>query len=194
MTYRQKVLKAVYPALMWWTKLRGKNTTALSNQEKQPPVSFYTLKMTANNGSEIDFAAFKGKKIMLVNTASNCGYTDQYNELQRLYEANQDKLVIIGFPANDFKEQEKGTDEEIAQFCKLNYGVTFPLMKKSQVIKGTAQNPVFQWLTDSAKNGWNNKQPSWNFSKYLVNENGILTNYFGPSVSPLSSDITNAIK
>lgn len=194
MTYRQKVLKAVYPALMWWTKLRGKNTTALSNRDKQPPVSFYTLKMTANNGSEIDFAAFKGKKIMLVNTASNCGYTDQYNELQRLYEANQDKLVIIGFPANDFKEQEKGTDEEIAQFCKLNYGVTFPLMKKSQVIKGTTQNPVFQWLTDSAKNGWNNKQPSWNFSKYLVNENGILTNYFGPSVSPLSSDITNALK
>lgn len=194
MTYRQKVLKAVYPALMWWTKLRGKNTTALSNRDKQPPVSFYTLKMTANNGSETDFAAFKGKKIMLVNTASNCGYTDQYNELQRLYEANQDKLVIIGFPANDFKEQEKGTDEEIAQFCKLNYGVTFPLMKKSQVIKGTTQNPVFQWLTDSAKNGWNNKQPSWNFSKYLVNENGILTNYFGPSVSPLSSDITNALK
>ena len=101
---------------------------------------------------------------------------------------------MIGFPANDFKEQEKGTDEEIMQFCKLNYGVTFPLMKKSVVIRSAGQNPVFQWLTDSAKNGWNNKYPSWNFSKYLVNENGILTNYFDPSVSPLGKEIREAIE
>jgi glutathione peroxidase len=105
----------------------------------------------------------------------------------------KDKLVVIGFPANDFKEQEKGTDAAIAEFCKKNFGVTFPLMQKSVVIKSPLQNPVFQWLTDSARNGWNNKNPTWNFSKYLVNENGVLTNYFDPSVSPLNSEVLNAI-
>lgn len=194
MTYRQKLLKTVYPVLMWFTKISGKNTTTLSNKDKQPLVSFYSLKMTANDGSEADLSIYKGKKVLLVNTASNCGYTDQYSALQQLYEANKDKLVILGFPANDFKEQEKGSDEEIAQFCKVNYGVTFPLMKKSQVVKGVGQNQVFQWLTDSTKNGWNNKQPSWNFSKYLVNENGVLTHYFGSSVSPMSNEIKEALK
>lgn len=193
MTYRQKVLKAVYPAFMWLKKLTGKNSTELSNKKIIPPVSFYSLKGTLNNGEPFDFATLKGKKILLVNTASNCGYTDQYNDLQKLYEQNIDKLVVIGFPANDFKEQEKGTDEEIAQFCKANFGVSFPLMKKSGVIKEENQNPVFQWLTDAAKNGWNNKPPSWNFAKYLVNEEGMLTNYFGPSVSPVSKDVIAAI-
>ena len=111
-----------------------------------------------------------------------------------MYEKYKEKLVIIGFPANDFKEQEKGTDEEIAQFCKLNFGVTFPLMKKAVVIKAPEQNEVFKWLTDSAKNGWNNKPPSWNFAKYIVNEEGILTNYFGSSISPLSKDVSDAVQ
>jgi glutathione peroxidase len=102
--------------------------------------------------------------------------------------------MVLGFPANDFKEQEKGSDEEIARFCKVNFGVSFPLMKKSSVIRSSQQNPVFQWLTDSSKNGWSNKQPSWNFSKYLVNEEGVLTNYFGPTISPMSRDVLNAIK
>ena len=132
--------------------------------------------------------------MLLVNTASNCGYTNQYDELQELYKRFENKLVILGFPANDFKEQEKGSDEEIAQFCKVNFGVTFPLMKKSSVVKNTDQNDVFKWLTDAAKNGWNSQQPSWNFSKYLVNENGVLTNYFDPSVSPLSEEVMNEIK
>jgi glutathione peroxidase len=131
---------------------------------------------------------------MLVNTASDCGYTNQYTDLQELADEYKDKLVIIGFPANDFKEQEKGTDEEIAQFCKVNYGVSFPLMKKSGVIKSAQQNPVYQWLTDSAKNGWNNKPPAWNFTKYLINENGVLVNYFGSSVSPMSNEVLTAIK
>lgn len=194
MTLRQKVLKAIYPAWMWYAKLRGKNVTQLSNEKKQPPVSFYSLKGTLNNGILLDFASLKGKKIMLVNTASDCGYTDQYEALQKLYEDHKDRVVIIGFPANDFKEQEKGTDEEIAQFCKLNFGVTFPLMKKSRVIKGPGQNEIFQWLTDSSKNGWNSKSPSWNFCKYVVNEQGVLTNYFGASISPLSNDVLSAIK
>jgi glutathione peroxidase len=193
MTYRQKVLKAVYPVLMWFTKLTGTKTKELTG-DKLPPVSFYTLKGTINNGDTLDFATLKGKKVMLVNTASDCGYTNQYSDLQQLADEYKDKLVVIGFPANDFKEQEKGTDEEIVQFCKLNYGVTFPLMKKSSVIKSTQQNPVYQWLTDSTKNGWNNKGPAWNFTKYIINEKGVLTNYFGSSISPMSNDVLKAIK
>jgi glutathione peroxidase len=194
MTVRQKVLKAIYPAWMWYANLRGKNVTQLSNKEKKPPVSFYLLRGILNNNTELDFSTLKGRKVLLVNTASNCGYTDQYNDLQKLYEENKDHLIILGFPANDFKEQEKGTDEEIAQFCKLNYGVTFPLMKKSTVVKGDGQNEIFRWLTDSGRNGWNSKPPSWNFAKYLVNEDGVLTNYFGSSVSPLDKEVIAAIK
>ncbi len=193
MTYRQKVLKAVYPALMWFTKLTGKNTKELSST-KQPPVSFYSLKGILNNGDTLDFANLKGKKVLLVNTASDCGYTNQYNDLQSLSEQFKDKLVIIGFPANDFKEQEKGTDTEIAAFCKKNYGVTFPLMQKSIVIKSPQQNSIYQWLTEIAKNGWNEKVPSWNFTKYIIDEEGVLTNYFGPSISPLDKEVVNAIE
>lgn len=194
MTYRQKVLKAVYPVVMWLGKLTGSKSRKLSNKETAPPLSFYSLKTTANNGDTVDFASFKGKKVLLVNTASNCGYTNQYDDLQKLSEKYKDKLVVLGFPANDFKEQEKGSDNEIAAFCKANFGVTFLLMKKSTVIKSPEQNPVFQWLTDSTKNGWNSKFPTWNFSKYLVNENGSLTNYFDPAVSPLSDAVINAVK
>lgn len=195
MTYRQKVLKAVYPAFMWITKLTGTNTKKMKNESaKSPVVSFYDLSATQIDGKELKFADFKGKKLLLVNTASDCGYTNQYADLQKLYDQFKDKLLVIGFPANDFKEQEKGSDEEIAQFCQKNYGVTFPVMKKSVVIKSAQQNPVYQWLTDSSKNGWCNQQPSWNFSKYLVDENGVLTNYFDPSVSPLSNEITDKLR
>jgi len=195
MTYRQKVLKAVYPAFMWITKLTGTNTKKMKNElAKSPVVSFYDLSATQIDGKELKFADFKGKKLLLVNTASDCGYTNQYADLQKLYDQFKNKLLVIGFPANDFKEQEKGTDEEIAQFCQKNYGVTFPVMKKSVVIKSAQQNPVYQWLTDSSKNGWCNQQPSWNFSKYLVDENGVLTNYFDPSVSPLSNEITDKLR
>jgi glutathione peroxidase len=193
MTYRQKVLKAIYPAWMWWTRITGKNTTELAGTV-QPPVSFYTLKATLNDGKELDFNSMKGKKVLLVNTASDCGYTNQYDDLQKLSKEYEEKLIVIGFPANDFKQQEKGTDEEIATFCKLNYGVDFPLAQKSTVVKSSQQNPVFQWLTDSTKNGWNNKPPSWNFTKYLVNEEGRLVNYFGPSIPPSAKDVVEAIK
>ncbi len=190
MTVRQKILKALYPAFMRLSNKKAKTLTG----SKQPITSFYSLKSVLNNGSAYDFSQLKDKKILLVNTASNCGYTNQYDELQKLSEQFPDKLIILGFPANDFKEQEKGSDEEIAQFCKVNFGVTFPLMKKSVVVKSNEQNDVFKWLTDSTKNGWNNQSPVWNFSKYLVNENGVLTNYFDPSVSPLSEEIITELK
>jgi glutathione peroxidase len=193
MTYRQKLLKAVYPAFMWITRLTGKNTEKLANAGKTPVVSFYSLKAVLNNGDTLDFASLQGKKVLLVNTASDCGYTNQYEDLQALSEQYGQKLVVIGFPANDFKEQEKGSDEEIATFCKRNYGVSFPLVQKSVVVSSVNQHPVFQWLSDPAKNGWNNKMPSWNFSKYLVNEKGVLSHYFDPSVSPASDAVKTAI-
>jgi glutathione peroxidase len=195
MTGRQKILKAFYPVLMGINKILGKNEKMKMNRNiSQPPVSFYSLKATANDGTEISFDKLKGKKILLVNTASDCGYTPQYNDLQELYKNYKDKVVIIGFPANDFGEQEKGSDEQIAGFCKKNYGVDFPLAKKSTVIRGPGQNKVFEWLSNKNENGWNDQQPTWNFSKYLINEQGVLTHFFDPSLSPMSDDIISAIQ
>ncbi len=195
MTYRQKFLKAVYPVFMWFTKTSGTNSAVLENTSSvKPPQSFYDLSIKMNDGSTLQCSTLRGKNVLLVNTASDCGYTRQFGELQSLYEANNNKLVIIGFPANDFKEQEKGTDASIGEFCKINYGVTFPLAAKSTVIKGAGQNELFQWLTDKNKNGWNSQAPSWNFCKYLVNADGTLTHYFASSVTPGSSKVKNALK
>jgi glutathione peroxidase len=191
---RQKILKAFYPLLTGITKLTGKNSKShLADIRVQAPVPFYSMAVKLNNGKELHFDSLRGKKVLLVNTASDCGYTAQYDELQKLQEMYQDKLVVIGFPANDFKEQEKGTDAEIAEFCRVNYGVTFPLAEKSSVKKGPAQNEVFAWLSSSKKNGWNEKAPIWNFSKYLVNEQGELLGYFEPSVSPSGKEIRLAL-
>ena len=195
MTIRQRVLKVVYPAFTWLNKLTGNKTVSFTNETAlKPNESIYDLSVELNNGENISLSKYKGKKMMLVNTASDCGFTDQYTELQKLYDENKDYLSIIAFPANDFKQQEKKSDEEIAQFCKVNYGISFPLAKKSTVKAGPEQHPVFQWLTDKNKNGWTNKKPSWNFSKYLVNEEGVLVNYFDPTVSPISNEVLNAIK
>ena len=194
MTVRQMVLKAVYPVFMGWNKLTGSRSVSLAKgKAMSPPETFYELSTTLNNGQNFSFSSLKGKKVLLVNTASDCGYTNQYDALQELYENEKGNLVVIGFPANDFKEQEKGSDEDIAQFCKLNFGVSFPLAKKSTVVKGANQNDVFNWLTDKSRNGWNDKAPSWNFSKYLINEEGVLTNYFDPAISPISEQVQKAI-
>ena len=190
MTARQRILKLVYPLWIAITKLTGRNTKILANTKNmQPGQSIYDLNVQLNNGNSLPLQTYKGKKLMLVNTASNCGYTNQYEDLQKLYQQFSNNLEIIAFPANDFKEQEKGNDEEIAQFCKVNFGVTFPLAKKSVVVKSEAQNDIFKWLTNKNKNGWNDQPPSWNFSKYLLNEKGELTHYFDPSVSPLSEEV-----
>ncbi|MCK9482010.1 MAG: glutathione peroxidase [Bacteroidia bacterium] len=162
--------------------------------KSKPSTSFYSLKITLNNGEELDFASLKGKKVLLVNTASKCGYTPQYEGLEKLYEKYKDQLVIIAFPANDFANQESGSNEEIAQFCKANYGVTFPIAMKAGVIKNEAQQEVFKWLTDKKLNGWNDQAPEWNFSKYLVNENGELVSYFKSSVKPFDSQIISLIE
>jgi len=194
MTVRQTVLRTVYPLLMFFSRSFGNRSKVLINHKNiQPLQPFYNLSIRLNNGTTLSFDSLKGRKLLLVNTASDCGYTNQYSDLQKLHEQYHDVLTVIAFPANDFKEQEKGSDKEIAQFCKINYGVTFPLIKKSSVIKGNSQNEVYQWLSNKNLNGWNDQQPTWNFSKYLINEEGALTNYFAPFISPLSKDVIAAI-
>jgi glutathione peroxidase len=195
MTGKQKVMKAIYPMITGVTRLFGKNSDVFTNTEGKKPVrSIYELPVLLNSGSQLNLKDLAGKKILIVNTASDCGYTRQYEELQQLQDRYAGKLQVIGFPANDFSEQEKGTDEEIMQFCKLNYGITFPLSTKTVVIKSSGQNSVFKWLTEKELNGWNDKAPSWNFSKYLINEKGVLTHYFDPSVSPLGNDVIHALE
>ena len=194
MTLKHQITKAIYPLIMWVSGLKNNNAKIKINDgNKQPVTSLFNLSAALNNSETLLMSSLKGKKILLVNTASDCGFTGQYAELEKLHQLHKGKLVILGFPANDFKEQEAGTDDDIAAFCALNYGVTFSIMKKTSVIKNAAQNDVFKWLTDANKNGWNNQQPIWNFCKYLVNEEGILTHYFEPSVSPLSKEVLNAV-
>lgn len=192
MTGKQILMKLLYPLIL---RVSKKKAQLLKNKSGvKPKIPFYNLQLQLNNGALLQTESLKGKKVMIVNTASNCGFTPQYKDLQELYEQHKDQLVIIGFPSNDFKEQEKGDDTEIQQFCQVNFGVTFPLAKKSVVVEGDAQNEIFQWLTKKDLNGWNSQQPKWNFSKYLINEQGVLTHYFDPGVSPTSPEVVNAIE
>lgn len=193
MTWRQSLLQKAYPIIMFLDKLTGQSSKTMLNNDKaiRPIENFYELSAIKNNGDTLQFSELRGKKVLLVNTASDCGYTGQYEELEALHKKYGDRLVILGFPANDFKEQEKKSDEDIATFCKVNYGVTFQLMKKGQVIKGANQQPVYQWLTNPAKNGWCEKEPDWNFSKYLIDETGILMAYYSQWVSPKNMSLVN---
>ncbi|MBZ5857887.1 glutathione peroxidase [Flavihumibacter profundi] len=195
MSKRQQVLKWFYPALMKAGRLLGSKEKHLVNKDmRQPLRSFYSGDITLTDGSQLSIDSLRGKKVFIVNTASDCGYTAQYESLQKLYERFEGKLVIIAFPANDFKQQEKSDDKTIAEFCRKNYNISFPLAKKTTVIKGPAQNPVFYWLTNSSSNGWCDQVPEWNFSKYLVNENGILMHYFAAGISPLDPSVIKAIE
>jgi glutathione peroxidase len=152
--------------------------------------SIYDFKVKGLDGSTINFSDFKGKKILIVNTASQCGYTPQYEELEKLYEKYKGKLVVVGFPANNFGQQEPGSNEEIHAFCKKNYGVTFPMAEKVSV-KGEDIHPLFKYLTDEAiKSGGADPVIKWNFTKFLVDENGKLVKVFASKVKPLSEEIT----
>jgi len=171
------------------------NTKILENTDHtKPNIAVYDIPFELNNGQTATLSIYKNKKILIVNTASDCGYTNQYEGLQKLFEEHSDKIQLIGFPSNNFKEQEKGSDTEIAQFCKINYGITFPLAKKSVVIKNDDQNEIFAWLSNGDKNGWLNEVPSWNFCKYLINEEGVLTHFFEAGIEPLGPEITAAIQ
>jgi glutathione peroxidase len=164
-----------------------------ANTESDNPKSIYDFKLKTLDGKEVSLAQFKGKKIVILNVASECGYTPQYGDWEKFYEANKAKFVVLGFPANNFGGQEPGTNEQIATFCTKNYGVTFPVFEKISV-KGADKAPIYKWLTTKALNGWNEKEPTWNFCKYLVNEKGELTNFFASEIKPTSLDFQAAIK
>lgn len=194
MSYRQSILKSIYPMIMWSTHSNGKKQSLENKNGAIPSMSFYDLTMTAIDGTPFNFSNVKGKKILIVNTASDCGYTGQYEALEQLQQKYKDQLVVIGFPANDFKGQEKSDNQNIAAFCKKNYGVSFPLMEKSIVIKKNQQNLVHKWLSDSSLNGWCSQEPAWNFCKYLINEQGVLVNYFPMTIDPLDPLVIAAIE
>jgi glutathione peroxidase len=174
-----KAFKILFLFLMMMTTLNGFSQTA----------GFYDFKVKTLDGGTLDFSTLKGKKVMIVNTASKCGFTPQYKDLEELYKKfGGDNFVIIGFPANNFANQEPGTASEIKEFCTKNYGVTFPMMDKISV-KGSDINPVYQWLTSKSKNGVMDSEVKWNFQKYLIDEKGNLKDVVYSKDSPLSEKI-----
>lgn len=158
-------------------------------QEHKQMDSFYSFEMTTLDGEPFNFEQLKGKRVLIVNTASECGYTPQYAQLQELYEEyGGEEFTIIGFPANNFGSQEPGSDEQIATFCQKNYGVSFPMMSKSSVV-GEDMNPVYRWLTSASANGVSDGEVKWNFHKFTIDENGVWTAEYPSSVSPLDDAI-----
>lgn len=156
--------------------------------------TFYDFTVTTIDGKQLDLSTFKGKKVLVVNTASKCGNTPQYKDLEELYEKyGDDSFTIIGFPANNFGQQEPGSNDEIKEFCTVNYGVTFPMMAKISV-KGDDMNPVYKWLTSKDENGVMDSEVTWNFQKYMVDENGHLVGFLKPKESPKSEKIISWIE
>lgn len=193
MTITQTIKKTLYPVLKIagkWLRFNGEHL--INKKNSAPSIPIYTLNAYTNQGELISFHDFKGQYLLLANTASDCGYSPQYAELQQLHDRFKGRLTVLAFPANDFGGQEPGNNDEIARFCGSNFGVTFPVMMKSQV-KGPDQHEVYQWLTDPAKNGWNNREPNWNFCKYLINASGTLIGFFESGISPLDDDIAGRI-
>ncbi len=163
------------------------------NHTAEVPASFYEFEINSIDGKPISFEQFKGKKVLLVNVASRCGYTPQYEGLQELHEKYGNEVMVLGFPANNFGGQEPGSNEEIASFCENNFGVSFPMFEKISV-KGIDKHPLYRWLSDSNLNGWNDQEPSWNFCKYLIDENGKLLKFFPSNVKPMSEQMIKAIE
>ncbi|MBO72235.1 MAG: glutathione peroxidase [Flavobacteriales bacterium] len=153
----------------------------------------YDISLNKISGESFKLSDFRGKKVLIVNTASKCGYTSQYGDLEKLYQEYKDKLEIVGMPCNQFMGQEPGKNSEISAFCKKNYGVTFTLLEKGYV-KGSNQHPLYSWLTKKEKNGVDDYKITWNFNKFLLDEDGKLIGYFGSGVSPTSEKITSLIK
>lgn len=161
--------------------------------QTNPSEPIYNIKINSLQNNPIDLSEFKDKYILFVNVASKCGFTGQYDDLQKLYETYNDKLMVIGVPSNQFGGQEPGTFQEIETFCKQNYGVTFLMTEKIDV-KGKDQHPLYQWLTMASKNGKTDSSVKWNFQKYLIGKNGELLDYYFSITKPLSRKITNHLK
>ncbi len=179
-------------SIMAFTPATSTTETVSSVKATTASPTIYQFKVDGLTGGTIDFSAFKGKKILVVNTASKCGFTPQYKELEALYEKYKDKLVIVGFPANNFANQEPGTALEIQEVCQKNYGVTFPMAAKISV-KGDDQAAIYKWLTHKSENGVLDAEVKWNFNKFLINEKGQLVAYFESKVTPLSEEITSKL-
>jgi glutathione peroxidase len=171
---------------------KNETSSPVTVQQSVAAKSIYDFKVEGLEGGSIDFSSFKGKKILVVNTASKCGFTPQYKELEALYQQYKDKLVIVGFPANNFGGQEPGTNTEIATFCEKNYGVTFPMAAKISV-KGDDMAPIYHWLTEKSQNGVLDAEIKWNFNKFLIDEKGNMVAYFPSKVTPLSEEITSKL-
>ena len=191
------MLKIIIPAAILFSCAAKNNTPAMTNEtpataETVAAKSIYDFKVAALESGTIDFASFKGKKILVVNTASECGFTKQYEGLQALHEKYKDKPVIVGFPANNFGGQEPGTNEEIGAFCKKNYGVSFPMAAKISV-KGDDAAPIYKWLCNKKENGVLDAEVGWNFNKFLLDENGTLLAHFESKVAPMSEEITGKL-
>ena len=180
--------------VLWSCQNQAQQTTVNSTVIPMKKETIYQFNVQDLSGNAFDFAALKGKKIMIVNTASECGLTPQYEQLQAVYEKYKDQnFVIVGFPANNFGSQEPGSNAQIASFCQKNYGVTFPMMAKISV-EGNDQHPVYQFLTQKAKNGLEDSEVQWNFQKFLIHENGELAKVISPRVLPTDSEIINWIE
>lgn len=180
--------------LMLTTNFWAQKKNPTSKKAPMESQTIYSFKVTDLSGKTFDFSSLKGKKIMVVNTASKCGLTPQYKDLEALYKKYKSQgLVIVGFPANNFASQEPGTNAEISQFCELNYGVTFPMMSKISV-KGSDMHPIYQFLTQKAKNGYKDSEVEWNFQKYLIDEKGHLVKVVAPQTLPTDAEILNWIK
>lgn len=165
-----------------------KSNLMTGKEEKmEKTTNFLDFKFNLLDGSAASMADFKGKKIVVLNVASECGYTPQYADWEKFYKDHQENTVVVGFPCNQFGGQESGTASEIKTFCEKNYGVTFPVAEKVDV-KGSQQSPIFDWLSDKSKNGWCEKEPSWNFCKYLLNENGELIGFYASNVKPTDGE------
>ena len=169
------------------------NSDFNKKKSKKAPMSIYDISINNLEGGKISMSDFKGKYILFVNVASNCGFTRQYNDLQKLYETNSDKLVVIGVPCNQFGSQEPGSEEQISIFCSEKYEVTFPMTEKVKV-RGSDQHLLYKWLTNKELNGTKNSSVKWNFQKYLVDKEGNLIDYWYSLTGPMSSKITNYIK
>ncbi|WP_431357419.1 glutathione peroxidase [Hymenobacter nitidus] len=154
--------------------------------------SVYDFSVKTIDGKEVSLSQYKGKKLLIVNVASECGYTPQYKELEELYKKHGDRVVVLGFPANNFGGQEPGSNEQIATFCEKNFGVTFPMFAKVSV-KGDDTAPLYQFLADKTKNGAISDAPDWNFCKYLVNEQGQVVGFYPSKVKPMSDELVGAI-
>lgn len=154
--------------------------------------SFYSLEANDIDGKIISFSKYKGKKVLIVNVASKCGYTNQYKDLQELHRKYSDKLTILAFPSNNFGFQEPGSNDQIEEFCETNYGIDFQLFEKSNV-RGKNSNNVYRWLSSVESNGWNDKAPRWNFFKYLIDERGMLKSVLSSNVNPLDKEIIDFV-